>query len=427
MAGLLAAQGDNGMGIAGVLWRARIANLKAADAFGIMDVAAVAAAVDYALAIPGLRIVNCSFGGFGQDTTGVEEAAFQALADAGVLVICAAGNQAKDIDADLVSGEAADGFYPAGYRLANMVSVAAVDQAGELAAFSNYGSRTVHCAAPGDGVVTLGTASQATVTVAGAAYQAVGMEYAGLTDAAGVQGVLVDGGYGYIDELPENARGAVLFVLRGGRGDETMTFRQKAENAEAAGAVALVVANNVDAQTDPADTLDTVGGTLGRPGIAIPVVSVSKAAGESLRAAGMGSEAVVVNTVDPNQVTVQSGTSFAAPFVSGVAAMILAVRPELSALQLKEILLTTVRPLPSLAGKVAAGGVVDAWGALASIWPRGDIDGDRHVRLADAILGVQVLSGRRAPLPPLIGDVDGDGRIGAAEVLRALRTAAAKE
>ncbi len=418
VAGIIAARGDNGIGIAGVLWHARLANLKVADASGVMDVAAIAAAVDYALDIPGLRIVNASFGG--TDPSEVERQAFQALADAGVLVVCAAGNGGSDIDRQ--------GFYPAGYGLPNMITVAAVDREGRLAGFSNHGPQTVHCAAPGDGVVTLGQPStRAAVTAAGATYQAVGMAYAGTTGPAGVRGVLEDGGFGYADELAllaDGGRGGVLLVRRGGRNGESMTFRQKAENAEAAGAVALVVANDVDQTTDPEDTLDTVGGTLGSPGVRIPVVSVSKAAGEDLRTTALGTEAVVVNEVSGDGIKTESGTSFAAPFVTGVAAMVLAVRPDLSAVQVKEAILAAVRPVPDLAGKVAAGGMVDAWGTLQRIWPRGDIDGDRDVDLADVLIGFAVLSG--APLQrPFIGDVDGDGTVGPADLLYGLGRLAA--
>jgi subtilisin family serine protease len=42
--------------------------------------------------------------------------------------------------------------YPANYALPNVVSVAAIDSAGALASFSQYGSRTVHLGAPGVGI-----------------------------------------------------------------------------------------------------------------------------------------------------------------------------------------------------------------------------------------------------------------------------------
>lgn len=59
-----------------------------------------------------------------------------------------------------------------------------------------------------------------------------------------------------------------------------------------------------------------------------------------------------------------SGTSQATPHVSGVAALVLSQYPELSALQVKERILNSVKPLNSLQGKTVSGGMVDAYAAL---------------------------------------------------------------
>jgi len=68
----------------------------------------------------------------------VLEEAIQYAMDAGVVVVAAAGN-------DGVLGD----LFPAASNSANVVGVAAVDSAGVLATFSNYGLRTVDVAAPG--------------------------------------------------------------------------------------------------------------------------------------------------------------------------------------------------------------------------------------------------------------------------------------
>lgn len=58
------------------------------------------------------------------------------------------------------------------------------------------------------------------------------------------------------------------------------------------------------------------------------------------------------------------GTSNSTPVVSGVAALVLSLRPELKAEELKEILMTSVTKLSSLKGKVKSEGMVNAYQAL---------------------------------------------------------------
>lgn len=61
-----------------------------------------------------------------------------------------------------------------------------------------------------------------------------------------------------------------------------------------------------------------------------------------------------------------SGTSMATPYVSGVAALIIANEPKISMAKLRERLLKTVDKLDSLGGKVASGGRVCAADSLAN-------------------------------------------------------------
>ncbi|WP_169946575.1 M28 family metallopeptidase [Microbispora sp. H11081] len=70
--------------------------------------------------------------------------------------------------------------------------------------------------------------------------------------------------------------GAVALVQRG-----TCTFQVKAENAQAAGAAAVIIMNE-----GQAGRTDTLQGTLGEPTLHVPVVGVSFAVGQELAAAG---------------------------------------------------------------------------------------------------------------------------------------------
>lgn len=79
----------------------------------------------------------------------------------------------------------------------------------------------------------------------------------------------------------------------------------------------------------------------------------------------------VLSTVPGGQDT-YSGTSMATPHVSGVAALLMAYAPTLKYNEIKERLLKTARPLSSLKGKVATGGMVDAYYALSNTMPPAD-------------------------------------------------------
>jgi Ca2+-binding RTX toxin-like protein len=64
-----------------------------------------------------------------------------------------------------------------------------------------------------------------------------------------------------------------------------------------------------------------------------------------------------------------SGTSMATPHVAGVASLILAENPELSAEEVKELILSTVDPLTALAGRTVSGGRLNAFNALSELGP----------------------------------------------------------
>ena len=64
-----------------------------------------------------------------------------------MLFVAAAGNDSDDNDTDPLPE-------PAGrFDLPNILSVAAIDNTGGLAVFSNYGKKTVDIAAPGEGIL----------------------------------------------------------------------------------------------------------------------------------------------------------------------------------------------------------------------------------------------------------------------------------
>lgn len=138
VAGIIGAVGNNGVGVVGVNWHVQLMALKFLDASGSGYTSGAVEAIDYALA-HGARVLNASWGGGGFD---------QALSDAltraknaGVLFVAAAGNAGQNNDSTP--------NYPSNYAQDNVIAVAASDQTGHPAWFTNYGATTVDLYAPG--------------------------------------------------------------------------------------------------------------------------------------------------------------------------------------------------------------------------------------------------------------------------------------
>lgn len=74
----------------------------------------------------------------------------------------------------------------------------------------------------------------------------------------------------------------------------------------------------------------------------------------------------ILSTVPENSYGFMSGTSMAAPMVTGVAAMLYSYRTDISLIDVKNILLSSSRKLDVLNGKVSSGGMLDAFAALSS-------------------------------------------------------------
>lgn len=83
---------------------------------------------------------------------------------------------------------------------------------------------------------------------------------------------------------------------------------------------------------------------------------------ESVDIAAPGS--YIVSTTPENTYAFMSGTSMAAPMVTGVAAMLYSYRPDIRLLDVKNSIINTARKLDSLSGKVLSGGMLDANAAL---------------------------------------------------------------
>lgn len=137
--GIIAAAADNGTGVAGVSWNAKLMALKVLDANGMGGSGTGAQSIIYA-ADHGAKVINCSWT-VGAHSQYLEDAIKYAVGK-GVVVVVAAGNAGTDVS----------NIYPAAYD--DVLTVAATDSADQRAGFSNYGP-AVDVAAPGVDILTL--------------------------------------------------------------------------------------------------------------------------------------------------------------------------------------------------------------------------------------------------------------------------------
>ena len=142
VAGTIAAEGDNAIGITGVNWKAKIMALRFLGPEGGATSDAIRA-IEYAVQM-GAHLTNNSWGG-GSYSQSLKDA-IDAAANANQLFVAAAGNDTNDNDLNPQ--------YPAGYTSDNIISVASTTRNDLLSSFSNYGAASVDLGAPGSSILS---------------------------------------------------------------------------------------------------------------------------------------------------------------------------------------------------------------------------------------------------------------------------------
>ncbi len=139
VAGIIGAEGDNEIGVAGVNWKVSLAWLAVGDAYGFLD-SSIIKALSYCNNY-NIQITNNSYGGAAYSLI-----LKHAIENYNGLFIAAAGNSNQDTDTFKQ--------YPSCYDLPNIISVGAIDRSGHKAEFSNFGEETVDVFAPGVNIVS---------------------------------------------------------------------------------------------------------------------------------------------------------------------------------------------------------------------------------------------------------------------------------
>jgi len=344
------ASASNGIGLVGNAPEAKIRPYRVCD--GGCPLSAIVGGIMQATA-DGVDVINMSFGGgigggklFENTPDGFEASAIQAAAQADIVLVASAGN-----------GASQKVQFPAGF--AQVLAVGATNITDAPASFTNYGG-WVDITGPGvnnptatcSGCVTEAFVNELTPNANN--YSANQMTNSPI---AAVSNVEIEHAGNACAPLPAGSlTGKAAFIRRG-----SCSFAQKVFNAEAAGAVGSVVANNI-----PGNFFGTLG-TFASTG---PAVSISQSDGDALETDILaGTTTVDLGTIRRFDIGywLISGTSFSSPTVAGVAALVRQANPNLTELEVRKILTSTAQPIgPQV---IFGAGMVDAYSAVQAAMP----------------------------------------------------------
>ena len=343
VSGIIAAVGNNGVGVTGVNWNARIMALKAARPDGFIYDSDSTEAIEYAVMMKskyGVNVValNASFGG--KESDAVLRDAIEAAAKENIIFVAAAGNGGDD---DLGDDNDQTPQYPANYDVPNIISVTATDPEDNLASFANFGVGTVDLAAPGVSILSTvkrDSGKEASLTVQSTTLDANPLDFAGLTPKNGLTAYAFNCGKGLSSsDFSTQVNKNIAIVERGQN-----YFSDKVRNAQNAGAIGIIIFNN-----ESGNFL----GTLQAEGNWIPAVTLSQEDGRSLVAMGTP-QVTLVNA--PSSYEYFQGTSMAVPHVTGAIALMAALNPGENYLQRIGRIYAGVDQISALQGKVSTGG-----------------------------------------------------------------------
>lgn len=146
VAGIAAASGDNNQGIVGLSWKVKIMPLRVLNNSGEGNVEDVIKAVDYAIKNKA-DVINLSFVGPNRS-----QLLLEALKEAwrqGLIIVAAAGNDAKNQGQDLDSSPLYPICLDQGERENFIIGVTATNEIDKKAPFANFGANCVDITAPG--------------------------------------------------------------------------------------------------------------------------------------------------------------------------------------------------------------------------------------------------------------------------------------
>ena len=375
VAGIIGAVGDNGTGVVGVNWQVSIMPLRFISAAEYGTTADAIEAIEYA-DDNGADIINLSWGG-----PSYSQALKEAIDAADALVVCAAGNNGRELDDTPI--------YPASYDSANILSVAASDADDHPTAFTNFSDNLADIAAPGTNIFSTVPDRQTRLTDDFATLD--NWTSGGDGNAWGTTSIVGDdvltespvGNYANnmdtwvrLDPLDLSSRSGSrldfwIIGTTAGAGDHLLVEG----SVDGSAWDSLWIGLDSGATPEITGTIATWQQAIvdlkpydGHHTLHLRFRFVSDGAGT---ADGYLIDDVAVTCADNNHgadaYQYYQGTSMAAAFASGAAALIVAQKPMLTPTEIRTLLEATVDTKPQLAGIVATGGRLNLYQALVSV------------------------------------------------------------
>jgi subtilisin family serine protease len=376
VAGTIGAVGNNARGVAGVCWTANVMAVRVLDVSGMGTSVSILDGISFAVE-RGAKVINMSLGGGGGFDQAYSDAITEA-AQADVAVIVAAGNELTNVDGGTPT-------YPCAFTHPNLVCVAALDQAYQLASFSNYGATSVDVGAPGTNIRSAWNAFHVTVTDPlnsgwhPTTTTAGGWSYAVLSTTIGPLNVLAnpasfpygtyrhdtdDRVYKTFDLTGASVASLDVAVLgRTAIGDRVSARCSNAVTDPFSGAgVALFEGEGAADGTVFSSDLT---GCAGAPAS----IGFRLTSDASVTDQGVVLGLLSITTQHPSTTTYNTidGTSMATPLVAGIATLLRAHNPLYTATDAVSALEAAGPPVAALAGKTTTGRAVDAMATLAHI------------------------------------------------------------
>lgn len=389
-AGTIAAAGNNNLGVAGVMWTAKIMPLRFSGPDGAGTIAGAINAVAYAKN-NGAHIISNSWG-----TPSYSESLKQAIDSFDGVVICSAGNDASNNDAAP--------RYPGSFNSSNIIAVASTDNRDALSSFSNYGATTVDLAAPGTGIYstavyfdrekrfsdnmatlnnwsTSGSWGLNTTVYRSSPASASDNPFGNATTAGDfwlyMKNNVTLGDYC----LPEVTFWCNYSLTAGNNSLSIYVSSPTVVNAYYPVGVLKGSSNNTWREI-PVSAVSILSAYKKKSVAKIP--KDLKFAFILKRDNTTATDYVYIDDVSVTEVAqilpdykYMSGTSMATPHVAGLAGLLKAYNTSLTTSQVRGVILETVDPLPALAGKTVTGGRINATKALSAVYLNASLTANR--------------------------------------------------